>query len=117
MWISDYFPGIAARDHARFPAITGLAEMVGHATTEVVPIPADCTDGFLLASWRYPERYLDPAVRAAASGFLLLPPEELADGLARLSADLASGEWARRNAELLDLKAVDGGYRLVVSTL
>jgi hypothetical protein len=36
-------------------------------------------------------------------------------GLARLARDLDSGEWARRNADLLDLEELDAGYRLVVA--
>lgn len=84
VWISDYFPQIAAYDHPRFPTIAELADTLGGATVEVIPIPADCTDGFLLASWRHPERYLDPQVRAAISGFLLLSHAELETGLNRL---------------------------------
>ena len=35
----------------------------------------------------------------------------LEEGMARLAADLDSGAWERRHAELLDL-----GYRLLVSS-
>jgi SAM-dependent methyltransferase len=115
VWISDYFPGIARQDRLRFPSIEEVADGLGGATTGVIPIPADCTDGFLLANWRAPERYLDPGVRAASSGFLLLPDGELEDGLARLRRDLDSGEWARRNAALLEQETFDGGYRLLVA--
>jgi len=85
--------------------------------SKAVPIPADCVDGFLLALWRRPEAYLDASVRAAMSGFLALSLREVEDGLERLRTDLASGEWQRRNAELLGLDAYDGGYRLVVAEL
>lgn len=51
------------------------------------------------------------------SGFLALSLREVEDGLERLRTDLASGEWQRRNAELLGLDAYDGGYRLVVAEL
>jgi hypothetical protein len=37
------------------------------------------------------------------------------EGLARLSADLESGEWHRRNATLVELDELDLGYRLVVA--
>ena len=60
------------------------------------------------------EAYLDPAVRAGISAFALMDPALRGDGLARLARDLESGEWARRNAELLELDELDGGYRLVV---
>ena len=35
--------------------------------------------------------------------------------MAALEADLDSGEWARRNAGLLELDELDLGYRLVVA--
>ena len=40
--------------------------------------------------------------------------DELADGLARLRADLESGEWARRHAGLLEREEMDPGYRLLI---
>jgi SAM-dependent methyltransferase len=89
-------------------------ERLGGGREEVVPIPHDCRDGFFHAYWRRPEAYLDPTVRAGISVFALMDPTCMADGLARLERDLASGEWARRNAELLELAELDAGYRLVV---
>jgi hypothetical protein len=61
-----------------------------------------------------PEAYLDPDVRAGISAFALMDERCVEDGLARLARDLESGEWARRNAHLLELDELDGGYRLVV---
>jgi SAM-dependent methyltransferase len=114
-WIvRDYFPGFV-----RLPppghSLEQTLERLGGGRIEVVPIPHDCVDGFFHAYWRRPEAYLDPAVRAGISVFARLPPEEVDEGLARLSADLDSGEWHRRNAELLDLEELDLGYRLVVA--
>jgi SAM-dependent methyltransferase len=74
-------------------------------------------DGFMHAYWRRPRAYLDPRVRDGVSVFRLLPPDEVADAVERLAADLDSGEWERRNAELLDLDELDLGYRLVVTEL
>ena len=37
--------------------------------------------------------------------------------MAKLAADLDSGEWERRNGELLELDELDLGYRLVVAEL
>jgi hypothetical protein len=45
----------------------------------------------------------------------LLSSEEVEPGLRQLAADLASGEWARRNSELLDRTEMDYGYRLIVA--
>ena len=69
----------------------------------------------LNAYWRRPAAYLDAEVRAGISVFSLLSPEEVEEGLARLSADLHTGEWYRRNAAVLELEELDLGYRLVVA--
>ena len=79
-----------------------------------MPIPHDCRDGFLMAYWRRPEAYLDPEVRANISVFALLPAEEVEAMLVALRADLESGAWERRNAELLELDELDFGYRVIV---
>ncbi len=80
-----------------------------------MPIPHDCRDGFLMAYWRRPEAYLDPAVRANISVFALLPAAEVEAMVSSLRADLESGEWERRNAELLERDALDFGYRVLVA--
>ena len=78
-----------------------------------VPIPHDCRDGFLMAFWRRPHAYLDPAVRANISVFSLLPRAEVDAMVAALAADLDSGAWERRNADLLERDAFDFGYRVI----
>src|SRR5207248_2810900 len=84
---------------------------------EVIPIPTphDCIDGFAAAYWRRPVMYLDPSVRGCISGFAKASTAELAPGLARLAADLESGDWHRRNGALLELDTYDTGMRLVVA--
>jgi hypothetical protein len=79
-----------------------------------VPVPWDCRDGFFSSFWRRPEAYLDPAVRAGISVLAKRSEQELAEGLARLRADLESGAWARRHADLLERDELDLGYRLLV---
>jgi hypothetical protein len=78
-------------------------------------VPHDCMDGFFGAYWRRPEAYLEPEVRASISGLALLPDADVLPGVERLAADLASGEWHRRNVQLLDLERIDLGYRLVIA--
>jgi hypothetical protein len=102
-------PELAGAD---FPSLPDQAAALD-ADIEVVPIPWDCRDGFFSAFWRRPEAYLDPAVRAGIST-MARREAELADGLARLRADLDSGEWARRHADLLELEELDVGYRLLI---
>ena len=95
--------------------IEEICAHLGGAEARVVPIPHDCRDGFLQAYWRRPEAYLDPRVRAGISTFSALEPEEVDRGMAALEADLRSGAWHERNADLLDHEAIDVGYRLVVA--
>jgi SAM-dependent methyltransferase len=101
----------------RPPAMT-IEEIAGHLgarRVEPVPIPHDCRDGFLAAYWRRPRAYLDKRVRDGISVFRLLPPADVETAIDRLRADLESGEWARRNAVILDREAMDLGYRLVIA--
>ena len=116
MWLlPEYFPPEHADDDvAGFPSLAEQAAALGDAAVEVVPIPWDCRDGFFSAFWRRPEAYLDPAVRAGISTLAKRSEDELAEGLARLRADLDSGAWARRHADLLERDELDLGYRLLV---
>ncbi len=113
-WLTDYFPEIASIDRQTMPALERVQELLGEARVEVVPVPADCTDGFLGAYWKRPEVYLDASARAAISVFSMLT--DVDRGLARLRDDLESGAWARRYAELLGRESLDLGYRLVVAS-
>ena len=114
MWLGpDYFPELARQDADGFPSLADQAAAL-NAEAHVVPIPWDCRDGFMSAFWRRPDAYLDPTVRAGISTLAKRSEEELAEGLARLRADLASGAWARRHADLLERDELDVGYRLLV---
>lgn len=111
--VRDYFRGFLA---LRGLTIERVAAALGDdVRVEVVPVPADCADGFFLAWWKRPAALLDPRVRSGVSVFARLDPSEVSDGLARLRADLDSGAWARRNAELLELGELDLGLRLLVA--
>ena len=114
LWVGpEYFPEYAREDVDGFPSLADQAAALG-AEVETVPIPWDCRDGFFGAFWRRPDAYLDPAVRAGISTLAKRSEEELAEGLARLRADLESGAWARRHADLLERDELDLGYRLLV---
>ena len=117
LWLGpEYLPRIMDEDAAGFPSLAAQAAALD-AEVEVVPVPWDCRDGFMSAFWRRPEAYLDPAVRAGISTLARRTEEELAEGLARLRADLESGAWARRHADLLERDELDLGYRLLVARL
>jgi SAM-dependent methyltransferase len=115
MWLGpEYFGRFGYEDVAGFPSLADQAAAL-QAEVEVLPVPWDCRDGFFSAFWRRPEAYLDPMVRAGISTLAKRSEAELAEGLARLRADIASGAWARRHADLLALEELDLGYRLLVS--
>jgi SAM-dependent methyltransferase len=111
--VDDYFPELVEIDRRIFPTLADLERVLGPLDLLPLPVPHDCTDGFLGAYWRRPEAYLDPGVRGAMSTFSKMP--DVAPALARLRRDLADGTWLRRHAELLDQTELDLGYRLVVS--
>jgi SAM-dependent methyltransferase len=113
-WLTrDYFPEILEYDRTAFPPVTLFyGALLGDLQVQAVPIPEDCTDGFLEAYWKRPEAYFDPGARLAISSFARVPDVDLK--LAALRRDLDDGTWAWRNAALLSKHELDLGYRLVV---
>ena len=89
--------------------------MFGDLRIIPVPVPHDCTDGFLAAYWRRPEAYLDEGARGAISFFAKL--DDVGPRIARLERDLADGTWERRHGHLRRETAIDFGYRLVIAEL
>ena len=117
-WIADYFPEVFALDDGRSPTIASVVRELGgsgRVGVEVLPVPHDCTDGFLAAYWQRPDAYLDAGVRAGISSLAQLGEGVTAPGLARLRADLAGGAWFARHVDLLELDELDAGYRLLVA--
>jgi SAM-dependent methyltransferase len=112
-WLADYIPELVALDEAQMPKMTDHERWLGPVEISAVPIPHDCTDGFLCAYWRRPAAYLDPRIRTGISSFWAI--DNISEGLRRLASDLDSGAWAERYAELLDLDECDLGYRLVTT--
>ena len=113
--LAGYLPEAAAFDDARAVPLEHLAGLLGGSRIEPVLVPHDCTDGFAGAYWRRPEAYLDPAIRAGIS-VLAQPGEDiLRSGLRQLAEDLESGRWYERHSDLLRLKSLDLGYRLLIA--
>jgi SAM-dependent methyltransferase len=113
-WLVDeYFPELHAIDRPLFLTLDELRRVLGPIDVRPLPIPHDCTDGFLGAYWRRPSAYLDAGVRGAISSFTKLVDVE--PGVARLRRDLADGTWGRRHSGLLDRSELDLGYRLVLA--
>jgi SAM-dependent methyltransferase len=113
--VQDYFPEMLEVDRPIFPAIEELGATLGHISVQAVPIPADCTDGFLGAYWRRPSAYLDASFRAAMSPFARVSDVE--SRIAQLRNDLASGAWERTHRTLLGADSLDIGYRLVTAEM
>ena len=112
-WLTDYMPELAALDEAQMPRLDDYKQWLGPLQIRPVPVPHDCTDGFLYAYWRRPWAYLDARIRSGISSFWAL--DNVDKGLTKLAEDLESGEWERRYRDLLQLDECDVGYRLVVS--
>lgn len=112
-WLFNYFPDLATLDAGMMPPMKFYEDILGPVTVEIVPIPADCSDGFVGAYWKRPSAYLDEKIRAGMSPFHTIKGVDA--GLERLESDLRSGLWAAKNAMLLKQDVLDVGYRLVVA--
>ena len=113
-WLTrDYLPELPDV-LAGHPALSEQAGALG-ARVEPVWIPWDCVDGFFEAYWRRPEAYLDEEVRRGISVWAKLGPAVELRAVGRLRDDLASGKWAERNRDIVDLDAADVGLRLLVT--
>ncbi len=113
-WLTDYLPELVKLDEKQMPKMSDYENWLGKVDIVPVPVPHDCTDGFLYAYWRRPAAYLDARVRSGSSSFWAIKNAD--QGLKKLSEDLKTGEWERRYSNLLKLDACDVGYRLVVAT-
>ena len=113
-WLTrDYLPEFADLLAGR-PLVTEMARAIG-ARIEPVLIPWDCADGFFEAYWRRPEAYLDDRVRRGVSVWARVGPQAEQRAVRSLHDDLASGRWAERNRDLVDLDAAELGLRLLAT--
>ncbi len=115
-WLTQrYFPEILALDREIFPTMATLRRSLGEIRVETVPIPAECTDGFLGAYWRRPLAYLRTDVRSGMSSFSRVDVDR--EAVCKLEEDLRSGCWQREFGHLLTESEQDLGYRLVTAVL
>ncbi len=113
-WLTrDYLPEVAGLLAGR-ASLTEQARAIG-ASTEPVHIPWDCADGFFEAYWRRPEAYLDENVRSGISVWSRVGPDAEQRAVHSLGDDLASGRWAERNRDLVDLDTAELGLRLLIA--
>lgn len=118
MWLmADYLPEVAELDRRIFPPPEQVAEWLGGARIEPVPLAADTPDWMLGSYWAHPERVLDEGARNATSGFARMAPATVARVVAAVSRDLADGTWEARYGDLRALDEYDVGLRLVLNTV
>jgi SAM-dependent methyltransferase len=114
-WLAEYVPELITAERRRYPAITTIAAAIGRRTEVVeVPIPIDCADGFTEAYYARPERFLDPAVRAAQSAWGFVDRTATDRAVETLRRDLASGAWDCRYGRLRTQPRFVGSLRLLV---
>jgi SAM-dependent methyltransferase len=121
-WLtSEYLPEFLALipDRYRAPGAwqRELEDALGPVRLAPAPIPHDCADGFYGAFWRRPTAYLDPRVRAGISVFARLAAADVDRAIDALDADLRSGAWQERHADLLALSELHLGHYAVVAEL
>lgn len=113
--VDDYFPEYAALESEwNAPTADDIARHLDVRRVEVIPVPADCSDGFGGAYWQRPEAHLDPIVRAGMSWIAQLDAEVVDRNIARLGAELADGTWDHKYGHLRNEDSMDLGYRLII---
>jgi SAM-dependent methyltransferase len=112
--VEEYLPEIAQHESG-LATLDTVRSGLNVVDVRPLPVPWDCTDGFAGAYWRRPERYLDPAARAAISGLSLVDQTAVASAMRRLETDLADGTWHVRHGDLANVDELDLGYRLAIA--
>lgn len=114
-WMPVYVPELFEVEARRMPPLETVAEgLGGRVDVSVIPVPADCIDGFGQAFFARPERTLDADVRRAMSAWSFVEPAVEQRYVDELGADLASGAWDERWGHFRSLPQFDVGLRLVV---
>src|SRR5690348_16724898 len=111
MWlIAEYLPQVAQLDRRILPAAEVRAGRRGGSTrVEAIEIADDTPDWMLGSFWAHPERVLDPAARAATSGFARMDTAVVDRVVGSVRRDLESGAWDRRHGHLRRLRSYDAG--------
>lgn len=100
-WLNHYFPKMMEDSMTQMPSLLAVENAMKHAGfmniyTEKYSIQPGLKDLFLYAGKHNPKLYLNPQVRNGISSFSdLAYQDEVNEGLAQLSQDIASGEIER----------------------
>lgn len=94
-WLFHYFPDgleVFLRHRPTLPEVQAGFRQAGFAGLAAVRFEyRRFDDGALMVGKRNPALYLDPAVQGGITLFRRLPPDRVAEGLARLRRDVESG--------------------------
>ena len=115
MWVFDYCPLLKKYIEEYFCEIELLKGRIEKEFDSKVyatsyPLPYDLTDAFSAASWRYPERFVNPEFQKAMSLFHYTDEGQYIDGIKKLKEDILNGEWNRKYNNLLECYEYDVGY-------
>jgi SAM-dependent methyltransferase len=116
-WMRAYFGDLCTQAEKVFPATDDLLRLLGDIGYETpqsqpYPIPAKNADGFFCSAWQRPQEYLDDEYRRGISSFQLTDATTLNAAVARLKADLQSGQWDASYGWIRN-ESDDGGYMFV----
>ena len=113
-WLHDYAPRMMEIEAGRYPSIAEIAETLG-GTVEVtpVPIPFDCTDGFIEAYYGRPEGLLDPEARKACSAWSFVDEQFAAQYVESLREAIESGAWDTAYGQLREQPHYNGSLVLI----
>ncbi len=115
-WLFDYFPETRVSPmEVNAPTPTLLDQYFDVVDVRTLWVPRDCREGFAAAAWARPHEYLDPDRQQAISMLAMCDPHVRRRGTEQLRADLESGAWVERYAEIAELDRADFGYRLVTA--
>lgn len=115
-WQPVYVPELFAVETQRMPQLDRVAAALGgEVEVRVIPVPADCIDGFGQAFFARPERTLDADVRRAMSAWSFVDEAVEQRYVSELGDDLASGAWDEKWGRFREFAEFDVGLRLVVA--
>lgn len=115
-WLARYAPAVLSHEARRYPSIESLAGVLGGTSTVVeVPIPLDCTDGFIEAYYGRPESLLDPAARRCCSAWSFVSPEQAERYTNALRRALDDGSWDAEFGTLRTQPTYAGSLVLLVN--
>lgn len=118
-WMPQYFGPIYDRMRKVFPTTKQLMDKIKFVSQDnsieimPFPLPYDIEDSFFCSSWRYPERYFNPAFRQGISHFQLADQAYVQEMLNKLKQDIDSGVWDKNYRDTRRRNLLECGYYFV----